>query len=140
MSSKPCAAAAGKIARKRLRQKQQGPRIHGLTGRFAWPECVGHSVSTTSGRGQMMVGVTGFEPATPCSRSKCATRLRYTPILQQTQAIRDRLGPLLLPGRTGSGPVECVRPGLLSTSARLSFVDRTGTLAGRRCECVCVFC
>ncbi len=27
----------------------------------------------------LMVGVTGFEPATPCSRSKCATRLRYTP-------------------------------------------------------------
>ena len=26
-----------------------------------------------------MVGVAGFEPATPCSRSRCATRLRYTP-------------------------------------------------------------
>ena len=28
---------------------------------------------------QKMVGVRGFEPPTPCSRSRCATRLRYTP-------------------------------------------------------------
>ena len=26
-----------------------------------------------------MVGVRGFEPPTPCSQSRCATRLRYTP-------------------------------------------------------------
>ncbi len=26
-----------------------------------------------------MVGVAGFEPATPASRTRCATRLRYTP-------------------------------------------------------------
>src|SRR5688572_17450325 len=26
-----------------------------------------------------MVGVAGFEPAAPCSQSRCATRLRYTP-------------------------------------------------------------
>ena len=26
-----------------------------------------------------MVGVTGFEPATHCSQSSCATKLRYTP-------------------------------------------------------------
>ena len=26
-----------------------------------------------------LVGVTGFEPATPCSQGKCATKLRYTP-------------------------------------------------------------
>ena len=28
-----------------------------------------------------MVGVAGFEPATPCSQSRCATKLRYTPFL-----------------------------------------------------------
>ncbi len=28
---------------------------------------------------QRMVGVAGFEPATPSSRTRCATRLRYTP-------------------------------------------------------------
>ena len=27
----------------------------------------------------LMVGVQGFEPWTPCSQSRCATRLRYTP-------------------------------------------------------------
>jgi hypothetical protein len=26
-----------------------------------------------------MVGATGFEPATPSSRTKCATKLRYAP-------------------------------------------------------------
>ena len=30
--------------------------------------------------GRRVVGVAGFEPATPCSRSRCATRLRYTPV------------------------------------------------------------
>ena len=27
-----------------------------------------------------MVGVTGLEPAAPCSQSTCATKLRYTPM------------------------------------------------------------
>ncbi len=26
-----------------------------------------------------MVGATGFEPATPCSQSRCATKLRHAP-------------------------------------------------------------
>ena len=29
-----------------------------------------------------MVGVKGFEPSTPCTPCKCATRLRHTPILR----------------------------------------------------------
>ena len=29
-----------------------------------------------------MVGATGFEPATPCSQSRCATKLRYAPRTQ----------------------------------------------------------
>ena len=29
-----------------------------------------------------MVGVRGFEPPTPSSRTKCATRLRHTPIFK----------------------------------------------------------
>ena len=28
---------------------------------------------------EKLVGVEGFEPPTPCSQSRCATRLRYTP-------------------------------------------------------------
>ena len=31
------------------------------------------------GRMRDMVGATGFEPATPCSQSRCATKLRYAP-------------------------------------------------------------
>jgi len=31
-------------------------------------------------RGLQMVGATGFEPATTCTPSKCATRLRYAPV------------------------------------------------------------
>src|SRR3569833_3264250 len=33
----------------------------------------------TPGLCKSMVGVRGFEPPTPCSRSRCATRLRYSP-------------------------------------------------------------
>ena len=28
---------------------------------------------------QVLVGAEGFEPPTPCSQSRCATRLRYAP-------------------------------------------------------------
>ena len=28
----------------------------------------------------LLVGTTGFEPATPCSQGRCATRLRYVPV------------------------------------------------------------
>ena len=31
-------------------------------------------------RKKNLVGVAGFEPATPCSQGRCATKLRYTPI------------------------------------------------------------
>lgn len=30
--------------------------------------------------GAQLVGVTGFEPATPASQAQCATKLRYTPM------------------------------------------------------------
>ncbi len=30
-----------------------------------------------------MVGETGFEPATPWTQTKCATKLRYSPIFSQ---------------------------------------------------------
>src|SRR5438067_13406540 len=51
---------------------------HGDTGRAA-----AHKMKTGR-RGQpvveTVVGVQGFEPWTPCSQSRCATGLRYTPI------------------------------------------------------------
>ena len=31
----------------------------------------------------MMVGVRGFEPLTPCTPCRCATRLRHTPAKQR---------------------------------------------------------
>ena len=37
--------------------------------------------STTELQGQKLVGVQGFEPWTLWSQTRCATRLRYTPIL-----------------------------------------------------------
>ena len=33
----------------------------------------------TSSQAAVLVGVAGFELATPCTPCKCATRLRYTP-------------------------------------------------------------
>ena len=38
--------------------------------------------SITAPCNRKMVGVEGFEPPTPCSQSRCATRLRYTPRLR----------------------------------------------------------
>ena len=34
-------------------------------------------------RGEFLIGVAGFEPAAPSSRTRCATRLRYTPTFGQ---------------------------------------------------------
>src|SRR6266545_3465555 len=31
---------------------------------------------------RILVGATGFEPATPCAQGRCATRLRYAPTLK----------------------------------------------------------
>ena len=45
----------------------------GVTSR-AWEE-------KGSGRLAEMVGAEGFEPPTLCSQSRCATRLRYAPMV-----------------------------------------------------------
>ena len=47
-----------------------------------------------------MVGVIGFEPTTPSSRTRCATRLRYTPTCRWP---RPRRGPYSRLRRTGQG-------------------------------------
>ena len=41
--------------------------------------------------GVNMVGVRGFEPPTPCSQSRCATRLRHTPNLPESLPFFVRL-------------------------------------------------
>lgn len=35
-----------------------------------------------------MVGARGFEPPTPCSQNRCATRLRYAPTLLPLSGLR----------------------------------------------------
>ena len=47
-----------------------------------------------------VVGATGFEPATPWSRTKCATRLRYAP---KDQRAEYRRGSRSLSSRIGRG-------------------------------------
>ncbi len=37
-----------------------------------------------------LVGLRGFEPPTPCSRSRCATRLRYSPTVEGGIAVERR--------------------------------------------------
>ncbi len=45
-----------------------------------WQQRLAQSLQTVSVQLQAsLVGARGFEPPTPCSRSRCATRLRYTP-------------------------------------------------------------
>ncbi len=51
--------------------------------------------------GEFVVGVAGFEPATPCSRSRCATRLRYTPMVMPGGRERAASG---MEGRRPGGP------------------------------------
>src|SRR5688500_12093090 len=37
---------------------------------------------------RILVGATGFEPATPCAQGRCATRLRYAPTLRPSILLR----------------------------------------------------
>jgi integrase len=49
------------------------------TGSIPQFEAPDQSRLTEKDRGLRLVGATGFEPATTCTPSKCATRLRYAP-------------------------------------------------------------
>src|SRR5215813_13625688 len=60
-------------------RKGSGTDLGDQTGRL-----IAHSRSTSANAAppiclKNLVGVAGFEPATPSSRTRCATRLRYTP-------------------------------------------------------------
>ena len=66
----------------------------------------------------MLVGTAGFEPTTPCLPDKCATRLRYAPIVlvgvtgiepatfcsRSRRATKLRYTPLILVGTEGLEP------------------------------------
>ena len=53
---------------------QGPPQNHQFGGRIG-----GRENGRSGNCGKDLVGVAGFEPATPSSRTRCATRLRYTP-------------------------------------------------------------
>ena len=79
--------AAPRVFRKRRRLRHGAcPLPAGNPGQGATAP-KGHIV-TRKGKGPdfrysgEMVGVRGFEPPTPCSRSRCATRLRYAPTVR----------------------------------------------------------
>ncbi len=69
-----------------------------------------------------MVGETGFEPATLCSQSRCATRLRYSPTatpIKETALSSNRHSikvPILL---ESGGPGGIRTPNLAVMSGRL---------------------
>ena len=86
----PPAALKGAFARDRIgRRHFRGDEVSlgpgGRRGETAAPQLVSAVISVPlfrDGRQKplvQMVGVAGFEPATPSSRTRCATRLRYTP-------------------------------------------------------------
>ena len=43
---------------------------------------------------ELSVGLTGFEPATFCSQSRRATKLRYSPFVHETQLAHEHKEPL----------------------------------------------
>ena len=45
-----------------------------------------------------MVGVTGFEPAAPCSQSTCATKLRHTPAMEAVPHKQQSDYSMIAPG------------------------------------------
>src|SRR4029453_16568036 len=59
---------------------------------------------------RILVGATGFEPATPCAQGRCATRLRYAPTSKPPRSYCN--GPWL-------GFAEMCRRRVLSSSSRL---------------------
>jgi hypothetical protein len=66
-----------------------------------------------------MVGETGFEPATLCSQSRCATRLRYSPPSPlRGFGGRARLGAFSSKGLLAVAPTgaEVSGPGRIRTS------------------------
>ena len=68
-----------------------------------------------------MVGVRGFEPPTPCSRSRCATRLRYTPNRPKRLAYRRSDANLRHAGRPRYSEAQGRRQAQIGARPRLSI-------------------
>ena len=66
-----------------------------------------------------LVGATGFEPATTCTPSKCATRLRYAPTLWECGILAARgLGCQIAGSRSGGAETGRMGCGALRTRPR----------------------
>src|SRR5262245_3216606 len=63
-----------------------------------------------------LVGARGFEPPTPWSRTRCATRLRYAPTRSEKRG-EDSSAPLGRPSELAQQRNEAARPMLLATRA-----------------------
>jgi hypothetical protein len=58
-----------------------------------------------------MVGATGFEPATLCSQSRCATKLRYAPNVMKYRVVLVALQRvILLGGNRSLSLLNTIRP------------------------------
>src|SRR3989442_13314936 len=121
--------AVGEIAR--ITADPQVPcRAHG-------EETVSHSLYHTAhqepGRFHQemrMVGASGFEPPTPWSRTRCATRLRYAPtILQGERILCDWRRPV----KAGAGRPEdrCTRRQPFRTCTRLPGTSASSPSSNR---------
>src|ERR1700683_3627758 len=80
-----------------------------------------------------MVGAIGFEPTTPCSRSRCATRLRYAPTCDEEDA--GCWGWSAGPGRGASRtakPAECSLAEIVPRLAGFSAAAGRFRVATRR--------
>ena len=74
-----------------------------------------------------LVGVGRFELPTPCSRSRCATRLRYTPSAQSSRASGTRVYSAAAPPLQGRRCTLGIKKSMVMTiepHANLSYLIR----------------
>jgi hypothetical protein len=101
--------------------------------------------------GRKMVGLTGFEPATLCSQSRCATKLRYSPNLRVSrlpealtsiEQYRDGLvrrqmrpaGPQTVPASLALSTLRAAPRWLIAffSARESSAIVRPGVASGRK--------
>ncbi len=57
-----------------------------------------------------MVGETGFEPATPCTQNKCATKLRHSPTIEVLKSFWKKLELMVRKERLELSRREALEP------------------------------
>src|SRR6266568_3935324 len=80
----------------------------------------------TDGLDRKLVGVTGFEPATPASRTQYSTRLSYTPNRTGAGAEGERLGKTSNHARPRRLPILTKNPCILNLAGRRWLRARPG--------------